>query len=150
MAKDKVVNKNQPKSLTSAQHMFVEQLQARFGEQFTNVKRNELLKASQDILKAATIPAWIARNLKVRNKEKRGRYDLSVLLKLPVVAFEEVKTAKVKKTPKVAAKKATKAPKVPKTTKKTKETGIVDTETALADLNTPAVQDDPFSEETAE
>jgi hypothetical protein len=129
MAKNKVVDKNQPKSLTSAQRMFVEQLQTRFGERFTLVKRAELKKAAKEILKTATAPAWITRNLKVRIKAKRGMYDLSVLLKLPVVAFDEPKKAK-KKT----VAKAPKAPKAPKETPVVDNipVPVIDTETALA------------------
>jgi len=126
MAKDKVADKNQPKSLTSAQRMFVEQLQTRFGERFTLVKRAELKKAAKEILKTAAAPAWITRNKKVRHKEKRGMYDLSALLKLPVVAFDEPKKAK--------KKIVEKAPKAPKEIPVVVETPapVVDTETALA------------------
>ena len=96
-----IENPNQPKSLTSDQRMFVEQLIARFGDKHTYVQRKELLKAAQDILHITYPPAWISRNLKVRSKEKRGRYDLSVLLKLPVVAFKETEIKKKAKKLKV-------------------------------------------------
>ena len=126
MAKEKVVKKHQPKSLTSAQRMYVEQLQTRFGDRFTNVKRSELLKAANEILKLKYAPGWITRNLKVRNKEKRGMYDLSPLLKLPVVAFEEVKKARAKK--KEVTKKVSKTPKVVPVN----DDPVVDTETAIS------------------
>jgi hypothetical protein len=133
MAKSKVVDKNHPKSLTSAQRMFVDQLQTRFGERFANVKRTELVKASQELLKNSTVPGWISRNLKVRNKEKRGMYNLSSLLKLPIVAFDEPKKAKKKSTP-----KAPKAPKAPKVKPVDETPVVVDTEAALAAVKAPA------------
>jgi hypothetical protein len=95
----KIENPNQPKSLTTEQRSFVDKLVTRFGDKHTNIKRKELKKASQEILHLAAAPSWITSNMKVRNKEKRGMYDLSALLKLPVVAFKDVK--KVKKVKKV-------------------------------------------------
>ena len=48
MAKNKVDERHQPKSLTTAQQLVVQQLIGKFGEQHTNVKRVELKKASID------------------------------------------------------------------------------------------------------
>jgi hypothetical protein len=89
MVKKKVIDRNNPKSLTSEQRMFVDQLVARFGDRYTNVKRKEIRIAAQEILNLVVEPSWITCNKKVRNKEKRGMYNLSALLKLPVVAFKE-------------------------------------------------------------
>ena len=101
MAKKTVANPFQPKSLTTDQRMLIDQLVTVFGDKHTNVKFSDLKKACFDILHVAFPPAWITRNMKVRNQEKRGRYDLSALLKLPVVAFkEEVKKPSKKKVAK--------------------------------------------------
>jgi len=88
MAKQKE-NPFQPKSLTTEQRMVVDQLIQELGETHKNVKFSELKKATFKVLKVTFPPAWITRNMTVRSKEKRGRYNLSVLLKLPVVAFKE-------------------------------------------------------------
>ena len=73
----------------------------------------EVEKAAQAISGKKFCPTWISRNPKARITNKRGRYDLSALLKLPVVAFkndkpvkkskklDEVLEAKPKKTKKV-------------------------------------------------
>jgi hypothetical protein len=106
MSKSKV-NPFEPKNLTTEQRLVVDKLIAKLGDKHTNVKFADLRKASFELFNIAFPPAWISRNMNVRNQEKRGRYDLSVLLKLPVVAFkEEVK--KTKKAPKAAAPKAKK------------------------------------------
>ena len=124
MAKEKVVDKNHPKSLTTEQRLYLDQLVSRFPD-ITMVKRADLKKATQEILKIKAAPDWITRNLKCRCVHKRGRYDLSVLLKLPVVAFASVekkpKKVKTPKAPKVpVVPKEPKAPKVPEK----KESGI--------------------------
>jgi hypothetical protein len=95
-------NPNQPRSLTTDQKLFLDQLVAKF-EDPTNIKLSELTAVGEEISNRAYLPCWILRNLKLRNKNKRGRYDLSSLIKLPVVAFKEkVKTKKKKKGVKVS------------------------------------------------
>jgi len=86
---NKIKNPFQPKTLTTEQRMLVDQLVTHLGEKHTNVKFKDLQQAAKDVLHLNFPPGWISRNMKVRNKEKRGRYDLSALLKLPVVAFKE-------------------------------------------------------------
>lgn len=141
------MNPNQPKSLTTEQRLFVDQLVTHFGEKHVNVKRSDLLKASKEISGNAYPPAWISRNLKVRSKEKRGRYDLSVLLKLPVVAFKEETPKKKAKKVKVVETVPVEAPVenldgiplLPPTTK-TRKKKVIKTEAAL-EMVTPAQAD---------
>jgi hypothetical protein len=122
MAKDKVIDRNHPKSLTTEQRLYLDQLVTRFGPDVSMVKRADLKKATQEILKIKAAPDWITRNLKCRCEHKRGRYDLSVLLKLPVVAFadttvekkpKKVKVPKVAKTPKVTVAEVLDLPVIP-------------------------------------
>jgi hypothetical protein len=102
MSKKKVDN-NSPKSLTTSQRLFLDQLIAKFGKNANLVKRSDLLKATKEINGLKFAPSWISKNLKVRIPDKRARYDLTVLLKLPVVAFKDVviktKPLKVPKEP---------------------------------------------------
>jgi hypothetical protein len=124
MAKNKVVDRSNPKSLTTEQRLYLDQLVTKFGPDVHMVKRADLKKATQEILKIKAAPDWITRNLKCRLPHARGRYDLNVLLKLPVVAFAEVeekdknmKETKKTKTPKKKTTKKTKEPKKTKTPK---------------------------------
>jgi hypothetical protein len=104
MAK-KEADKHQPRSLTSSQRMFVDQLVARFGENHTNVKRADLKVAAKELLSTSTAPGWITRNMSVRSKTKRGRYNLAALLKLPIDAFGDTPKGKKKTKKKVAEAK---------------------------------------------
>jgi hypothetical protein len=85
---------NQPKSLTTEQRMLVDKLIAHIGERHVMVKRKALHEAVMAVSTLSCIPGWIGKNLKVRHPEKRAIYDLSKLLKLPVVAFKETKKKK--------------------------------------------------------
>ena len=91
MAKRSSDERNQPKSLTPKQRRFVDRLIERFQTSFTNVKRADLKKAAIEILGTKAAPRWVTRNMTVRKKE-RGYYDLSILLKLPVVDSEPAET----------------------------------------------------------
>ena len=78
MAKNKVVDRSNPKSLTTEQRLYLDQLVTKFGPDVHMVKRADLKKATQDILKIKAAPDWITRNLKCRLPHARGRYDLNV------------------------------------------------------------------------
>lgn len=81
---------HQPESLTPKMREFVDRLVERFGEVgHTYVKRSDLKRAAVELLCIKAAPRWITRNPTVRTS--RGRYDLSVLLKLPVVELPEGK-----------------------------------------------------------
>jgi hypothetical protein len=98
--------RNHPKSLTTKQRRFVDNLIERFGDKSNYVKRGDLKKAAHDILGTITAPAWITRNMTVRIKGDRGRYDLHVLTQLPVT--DDVIQEQEEESPKTqaAAKKA--------------------------------------------
>lgn len=74
--------KNHPEFLTPKMRSIVEKLVERFGDGHNNVKRSELKKAAIDLFGTKAAPRWITRNMNVRIK--RGRYDLGVLMGLPV------------------------------------------------------------------
>ncbi len=82
-------DRNHPSTLSPKQRRFVDQLIERFGERASNVKRAAIRIAAMEILGTAYAPAWIVHNKTLRIEEKRAMYDLTVLLKLPVVEPEE-------------------------------------------------------------
>lgn len=100
----KETDKHQVRSLTASQRMFVDQMVIRFGEGHTNVKRADLKKAAQEFLNTSTAPGWITRNKAVRSKSIRGRYNLAVLLKLPIDVFGDTPKGKKKNAKKKVAK----------------------------------------------
>ena len=137
-----VPNKNNPKSLTTEERLFLDKLISKLGEKYTLCKRVEVEKAAQAISGKKFCPTWISRNPKARITNKRGRYDLSALLKLPVVAFKNDKLVKKsKKLDEVLEAKPKKIKKVVKTV------DVVEKPTLRSEFADLVILDEPYEDE---